>query len=555
MSDLWSFRNLVVGFSIVYLGLVLSPLLQPQHQLRNLEPYPDGLLYALSARNAATGGSLRLEYLDSTIKYWVPPLYSVTLVPGYLVSDQPQSFVIGNAVLGLSALLLLIWTIWKTTGSSVAAGVAGVVYLAHGYVFIVAGLPMAENASLLLFALALAALFVPREFSWKAAVLVVLASFGLVLTKYASVFVAGTLVLATGVRFWPKINRGTLLIGLGTLAVAAVLYGVFVSNPIALLGSVFGTSHFFSPDFALANLTGYLNGHVGQAAPFLWYFTPLTSLFLLMPAAYWMFACHASEAHPFRSRVVAALFLAQFPLLLIFYTTDTRYSIYTVPLLALVLGWLAAHILHQPWSRLTKRFALVGLSLLIAVHLLTQLPLYKEIIAANLLGRSTAWQQQSILSLDQELHSLQSANSNTVHYLITALPPFLYGAYAGELPYQILPLSVEQEFVAKGQWVWGSAGLEILNDSQETTFRNSTHLPDKTDVQTPPFTQDNLLALMLQLLEDGHSVYISNAYITHQASVIEHFEEIGNLFTLTDVSIGCEGVCNLYEVSLKDSSI
>jgi len=52
------------------------------------------------------------------------------------------------------------------------------------------------------------------------------------------------------------------------------------------------------------------------------------------------------------------------------------------------------------------------------------------------------------------------------------------------------------------------------------------------------------------LLENGETLYISNAYITHLKSVVEDFEEYKNQFELKPISSDCDQACNVYQLYL-----
>ena len=130
--------------------------------------------------------------------------------------------------------------------------------------------------------------------------------------------------------------------------------------------------------------------------------------------------------------------------------------------------------------------------------------------------RSQSWQQQAVVEL--------SGNSviDDTAYLITALPPSLFAVY-GPQSHQILPLSKNQEFIQTGKNLW----TDELTDSQ------------------------NLLGEYQLWLEEGRTLYITNAYITHQQAVIEDYEAFKTRFDLELVSEGCQEACNLYRLNLK----
>ena len=123
--------------SVVYVSLTLSAVFQKSHILYNLEPYPDGLLYALSARNFALQGKLELQYESSILPFWTQPLYSLLLVPLFTLSQHPEMFFISNVVMGVVTLSVVSWAVWKRTKNVLLVLLSQVILL-----FAEGGLPL-----------------------------------------------------------------------------------------------------------------------------------------------------------------------------------------------------------------------------------------------------------------------------------------------------------------------------------------------------------------------------------------------------------------------------
>lgn len=535
MMDFFKKHLYVLVISLIalaYITITLPALFQTNHFLANLEPYPDGMLYALSARNFAGGGNLALTYREAAIPIWVPPLYAITLIPGYLMSQAPQMFYFSNVLFGVASLLLLIWIIFKSTQSWMATSFAGLLYLTHAYVLWLPSVPMAENISLLLFTAAIAALYLPKKFALKHFTLVATLAVLLILTKYATVFPAIALVVLAGYRMRSMLTKKKLTI---IAIIGSALVGVFwliVQNPFTLALGTFNTvlasdNPFFGLRFVLPNIISYTKA-LTISGPFLWLLTPLTSVVTVAGfiATIVLFLSDKQGETHWRATNLIILFLAQFPLQLVFYTVDTRYVIFSIPLLVLGISWLFAHLT----TKYRTEYLVLGAILFLIGHTLFQLPLYREVLAANLLGKSTAWQHQAILHFDQ---SLPAATDDA--FIITALPPFLVDSYT-EGQYRVLPLSTHQEFVAKGEWVWGS---DVDPRALELTS------------STPQFEQDQLYQLADHLLSEGKTVYISNAYITHLHEVVSDYEAWLNQYSLEPISSGCDNACNLMKLTQK----
>ena len=501
-------------FLLIFLGLTLPAIFQKTHFLQNLEPYPDGILYALSARNFVQGEGMQLSYQGSELRYWVPRLYSIALIPGYLISTNSTTFYVYNVFLGLASLALLLYIVRTTTKSWVALVVAGLVYLSHTYILWLPSVPMAENLALPLFLAAVLGLVRMRD-GWRYSLLAFGAAGLLFLTKLSLAGVIGMILLLLVVGLYQgltKKRRAASWIISGAVAIIfALQYGE------TLLSLLSGESPFYGFRFLLGNLNAYGQMLLGSEGNFLWLRISLSSIGVLgiFVFAVWQFL--RSKALEWRRRglILLALFLAQFPIMLIFYVADARYIILTVPIFALAAGWLSEFWLEFFKSRRQRSvfFLLVGLALII--QLWVQLPLVRQVVAANLLGRTVGWQREEIKEFDKVLVS-----ESDEAYLITALPPFLVDAYS-EGNYRVLPMSSSQEFLQKSQWVWGS------------------------DLEPEEYPVD-LNNIYGELLAEGKKVYISNAYISHSHEVVLDYEELQKTYSFELVSEGCLGTCNVY---------
>lgn len=504
---------------VAYITLTLPGYFQPNHLLYNLEPYPDGILYSLAARNWIKNGELGLQYRDSFLNYWVQPLYAFVLSIGYLVNYSVSTFYLVNIILGCSTLAVVLLTVKHTTHNTGSLAFASATFFFHAYTLWLPTVPMAENLSLFLFSVAIWGLVTNDTFSWKKSILVFLCVLGLAATKSASIILAlGMMLIALQqvIRQLPKIAVGVLA---GAAVIALIIYSLFVQNLFVLLLRHFASlvsedSQYIALKFFGPNISQYWNALVSETGKFLWFVTPLSSIliFLLFLGAPLIFKITKNKTSQTKSLMLVTLFLFQLPLMLVFYTVDARYIIYSIPLFAIQIAWLVNEIFQTK-----KLFFLIPICFSLLMLLIQQKALFQEIIASNILGKSTAWQYVAIKHFDSALKDSEDA------LIVTALPPFLFDAYS-EADYRVLPLSTSQEFIQKGEYVWGS------------------------DV-----SYQNLDAGYKKLLQEGNVLYISNAYITHQQSVIQDYEKFKNLFNAELVSEGCLSACNIYKLTLKAS--
>jgi hypothetical protein len=538
---------------VVFALLQLSSFFQPHHSLQNLEPYPDGLLYSLSAHNLAQGRGMYLSYADSSLPHWVPPLYTLTLTLGYLVSAEPTTFVLVNTLLALATISLIYLITLRTTKNQAAALLGTGAYLAHAYIWWLPSLPMSENLSLFLFVAGIASLTIFNKPPLLKLLTTGIIAGALVFTRYAALGPALGLVLSALGANYRSLSKQQLLILGGLALLGTGVFSLAVSNPLTLVVAMLTThagaeNTFYSLGFITPNLWQFAGSLVGRAAPFLWQTTPLSSIFLSVWLVFSSGLAKKFVALRSETRMLTVLFLAQLPLQLIFYVADSRYIIYSVPLIALAVGWSFSLLSKRVVARILLPFFVV----LIGSHTLTQLGLFKEVIASNLFGRSTAWQVEAIRQFDDSLSTAstspapqptserQDQPTPQSIYLITALPPFLIDAYStGD--YQVLPLSVRQEFLAKDQWMWGSK-----TDPERW-------LSAPPELRDPRYTAESLYLLFDNLLLENNTLYISNAYITHQESVTEDYEALKKHYNVELEASGCQGACDLFQLTQKIS--
>ncbi|OGJ38664.1 MAG: hypothetical protein A2182_00040 [Candidatus Pacebacteria bacterium RIFOXYA1_FULL_38_18] len=497
----------LVGF--VYLFLTLPALLDNNHFLYNLEPYPDGMLYALSGRNAVLGREFGLISAYSSIDHWVPPMYSWVLGAGYLLFGTTLgSFYFTNVLLQLTGLIFLYLILHKTTKHWFTTFLGLIIYLSHLVLIWLPTLPMGENLIVPLFLILIFSLFEKRQ--WLKYSLLFFSLGGLFFTRYTTIgtVIAGLLILS--IQLYPKLNKGWRLIIFSTIPMAVIAFELLLRfRGIRIWGIirsiVNGNNLNFSLKFLLPNLMTYMQMLFWGKGWYLWLpigisTAILTGLFLF--AIYYFFRTKKFT----KANLLLFFFLAQLPVQLFFYVADARYLILTIPLIALGTSWLV----DQEFSKRQWLFWFVVGG--IFIQLFTQKTLLKEIIGNNLLGRSTAWQYESIQHFNQVL------TKNDL--LITALPPFLIDTYQNR-DYRPLPLSQTQEFMQKKQYVWGE---DIDYEELKLTYQT--------------------------WLKAGRAIYISNAYITHQQSVINDYENYKEDFSFELISEGCEQACNIYRLTI-----
>ncbi len=516
----------VLGIGMALWLLVTVPALTQKHVFRNFEPYPDGLFYVGQARQAVLGNGWQLRYRGQVLPSSVPPWYSLSLVPLMVVWPSPDSMYLSNVLFGLVALVALVWCL-KMAGVGPVWQLGGMLlYLAHGYIINLPALPMAENIALPVFMINLALVLKPQKNTLQILGVVVTA-LALMLTKYAYVSIAGMSVLIVCLQLlvakqWRELTK---LVLLGSLA-AVVILGWFAwhgENPLYRLTpgrfNKPGSSDivFYSWSYVIPNLRFYVTTMFGQATQFLWHTSPLTGFGVALVACLTgLSSWRLSKQFRNQILVLTGMLISLLPVFSIFYVHDARYVIMAIPLLCII----ATISLVALWQ--SRQYLSFGLALILVggSMVLSQKVLWRQLVAANILGRSTAWQYEAVLVFNQffQTHGPGALASNLLPYYVD-----LYQ----DGDYRIVPVSQSQKLTEKRAEIWGA---DIDYTALSDTYA--------------------------KWINDGQSVFITNAYLGHEPAILSGYEQLQSNFETKLVQEGCLGTCNIYQlISLKKSTV
>lgn len=492
----------------LYLSITAPALLDPNHFLYNLEPYPDGLLYSLSGRNFWLGKSIALISSFGQLKNWVPPLYSLILGLGTFIFAAPASFYITNILINSLSIIIFNWILNKSLKKDYAKLLGMALFFSHTIIFWLPSIPITENITLLFFLIIIASFYSP---GWKKYALMLLGITGMILTRYSVFPVAVSAILIPAFLAFKKTSRNKKILIITLISLFLTVAFWFLSfQKISALGfvkTIFrDDSPWYGIRFIVPNLVTYAKMLFLSKGLFLWLNVGLTNFILFGMFVLGIVVLYKKKKW-LKFWILTILFLAQLPLQLVFYVADARYLIYSIPLIIIGTVWLVDAMPKK------KKVLIPLVTFGILLQLFMQRNLVRQIIADNFLGRSTAWQYEAVKHFNSTLKDGD--------LIITALPPFLVDTYQNK-SYRTLPLSYTQEFMNKKQYVWG-------ND----------------------INYQDLLLTYEEWLDSGKTLYISNAYITHHSNVIEDFESYKNEFSLKLVSSGCDHACDLFEITKK----
>ena len=505
------------------------------HVAFNLEPYPDGLYYLQIAKSITTQGSFLFDIKHPDVLPAIPLGYPLWLAFWWLIWDSSKTFLLANLVSGLLTLLGTWLLAKKISNSNGGAWIAWGLLATNSVWLWFLGLPMAENLGLGLTVFLVWGCLNTDWFkssqltSWLKWWLLSLGALLLVLIKFIYLPISIIFVLWIGWNiltqhgFNRKILAQWLVVHLILLMAwfgAEMVMGRDRLEQLALPASSFTAksdnsvsttnARFWSPNFFSRNLKEYSGLLAGHAPQLLWVRPRFVSPFLTiwLGIGWLALLAHRRPAAGW----IGLLSIFQFVLLGMFYTADARYSIHLFPLYLAISGagfaWFAKkNIFADHWM------IMLGI-LTAASQIFAQLSFTKVVVTQNFFQSSTAWQKIATTRI------LEQAAKNPPDFIMTAIPPYLFWLDEPQMTKTLLtPLSDAQEFRQKGEPVWDSISPE-----------------------------QDISAWVAQQLAAHKTIWISNAYVTHQKQVIDDYEALKKQFSFELIYSGCHETCNLYHL-------
>jgi len=550
LSNLYRKIEQYYSILLVLLVLLLAVLLfrnpfSERTLIPNFEPFPDTFHYIVPVRNFLAGDEFlfaregREPYAPS-----VPPFYSLTLLPMYMVNNDPRSFYFVNLLLVFASFFLFERILTALLMEKPLRLLLLFLLVTSFYFSWVPSLAMAEN--LLLPLLLSGILLLTRPISKKSVLLAGLLSWAFFATKFAA---APVTVIFSVLYLW-KIWRESLsmraqfvvrFIGasVGSYSVFA-LFEYWQKGSVPLLsllrelakwfGSVSDTAsgdNGLSPFFSVSNIPAhwplYFSGLLGEPVAFLWKTAPVILSFvaILGSAGILLNLWRGNREGRWFSAAVFLLILGQLTFMSTFYVVDMRFLYPLSPLLLLGLGWF----IQTLWERRLFQSHSARLSLLALLFItasLLQLSQLKSQVILNLKSAETPWYAISVQQTDSYLAGLpETPTEKEPLVLISAIDPYLIDFYkTGN--YTVIPLSEEQNHTPE-LWpqIWGE------------------------------YDYSDFVALYSSFLNQGREVYAQKYGLGNVETINADWDRLEENFTLTVVQTGCFELCNLYRVTEK----
>lgn len=509
--------------SILIAIFLFYSFLQNNHVYKNLEPYPDGLFYTVTAKNFFENFDLSFRYNDEVIKYSQPPLYPIILSFGYFINDSIFSFYLINIILFIASYYLFLKILESNLNDELLRIYFAVFYISHFYFLYITALPLTENLGIFLTILS-ASYLIKNNYSKLDFMSTNIIALLIIMTKISMIPMSITIFLLSFYKIRKMLNKYE--IGATVFLITSILFCLnilfynytgfafshyfiyFLKNQFTSTDSLFYFSFFNMP----VNFLYYMKTLLGFKQNFLWLNYTLTTFPILLGLVYSITKDKNYKKFNFISLIL--VIISQFSILFSFYAKDNRYIITSIPLFLIII------VLGFKDTKLNYKDKLSWIMFIgIIIQIFSQIYLIKQIISENVLGRSQAWQYESAKTIEGFVNSLEDIENS---YIVTSLPPHYVVNTTNNNNLKLLPLSHHQEFMQKGQYIWGD-----------------------------DINYDNLLKDYEQKIKDGLDIYITNAYITHQHEVVKDFEAYKERFELVLVKEGCLQACNIYALKIQ----
>lgn len=499
----------------------------------NMEPYPDVLHYVTPARSLATGGPFKLTREYGELNPVVAPLYSIYLVPFYLINSDARMYYFANVLLSLLSVFLFYKVILKLTKSIWIIGFSLFLFVTNYYLYWYPTWAMAENMVIPLFLLG-AYLFLEKVnfHSILAASFVGIAFYA---TKYAYIPLTFFFSLSYFLKILiqkkdrPK-NLLTLIIFSILFLIPTLLYGYFIQgiNPFGdLFGQIISLADkptiitpsenpWFSKMYFGNNFDFYLSAIQGYVRRFLWEFKPLYPRWIFFAGSLGLILSLFTKKFRVFSVFLLILLFSQVIFMSTFYSADARYIFHAIPVLYLGVSLIFILLLQFLKEKKAARVFYVLYSGVFLFYISQSFLSIKNQIVLNLKYAETPWTYISV----QKINGYFSEKESKRPIVITPLPPY-YVDYFSNGNYELLPLSPQQDFRQQRELVWG------------------------------PGDYSDFISLYKTHLTNGRVVFLATYGIGNEAYMHEAVNDIFNNFVEEEVVNDCFNLCRIYKLSLN----
>lgn len=500
----------------------------------NLYPYADTIHYINPARSFLAGDGWQITREGRGFAPGVPPLYSLLLVPLFVIYNDPRMFYFANVILAFISLALFYLILLKIIKNSGVRAFLLLLYVTNTVLHFYPLFAMAENLILPLFLLSVYLLIIAA--TQQKAVIAGVVAVSFYATKYAAAPLTLTFFLFYAAKIWlqdDKMQGKTKLLAFFLAGFLVLFIPLEISEQAIKGNGIFQRIQeyilsvsvkevvplnstpqrmFFSRLYFQSNLVNYLHFLFGRPSKLIGTDFPVWPRFIAVGA--WIGFVIGLWQKKLRFLIFALICMTIFSALVVspFYAFDLRYLYYVIPLVILGFG-----ILLDVLFKVLNRFSsaryfylwLAGLCLLYLGYV--QLNLYLG-FSENALSQDYV----GVLTLN-EFFNKTSAPADKKPQVISIVPPHFIDFYSNG-NYELLPMSKQQHFFNSAVAVWGD------NDYSD------------------------LPALYRSYLNRGYNLYVQSSILLDEDAYWQDFLTILRQFKTELVSKECNRECNLYRL-------
>lgn len=512
----------------------------------NFEPYPDTIHYMNPVRSFLAGKGWMIEREGRIFPPGVPPLYSIILLPFFVLYNDARIAYVANVFLAFISLYLFFILVKKLTNNIFVAGLVLSLYVTNYYFYWYPTIVMAENLLLPLFLLSIFILI--EKTTLRNAFLAGFLSICFYAVKYANVPLSFSLIILYGIKLlsYPaskKEKKNNILFFILGAVISVMLFAIWrasiyglssllsyihVVDPFLKIfegppkgvsqGVVVNSSPWFSLKYIGEFFPRYMKSLVGEPTRFLWESTPIVGKGIGFIGIAGLILSVFLKKFRFLGISLLTFLLSSMLFMSTFYSFDMRYVYHAIPtiLLGAVLFFVGV---EQYAKRRNLRFIIPGVIMLIFLIYCGQNAVrMKKQIMLNLKYSETPWYYLSVMKLNKYFSQKKKGKKKPV--VISALMPY-YIDFFSNGNYTLLPLSQQQDFRTHMIFAWGEHDYS------------------------------NLPMLYEQYLKQGYVLYIHKS-LGNEAYLHEGYKKVFDLFKTELVQEGCLGSCNIYKISIKE---
>lgn len=516
---------LSVIFVTFFLALLFRNPFSERTLIPNLEPFPDSFYYITPIRcfiKNLNWNMCREDAKYEGIATVVTPLYSISLLPLFLIHNDPRVFYFTNVILALASFLIFIRIVDKLGVSVISKILILLVYSSNYYIYWLPTVAMAEN--LLLFLIMLL-IFIQTNDTSNKFIASFLIAIAVSLTKFSLVPYAGAIIIVAFIRSLLESNQTekkvTQFINRYTVITSFILIVLFLNTAaVELVVKTFFNSNVFSASYFFDYAQFYFNVIYGEKTRFLWHSRAIYDQWIFWGLLIGFCTSLKNKRTLITSFVLIIPFLLHVIFISTFYAADARYIIQIIPIafyfIAVAIKY-GERFFQDNLKNIGYTFILICITVGVALNAFQDIKLQ---LALNLKYAETPWWYISVKHMNNYFIENPSYGMNGQKpAIITLASPFLIDYYANS-NFEVLPLDTDQDFRGNKMKVWG------------------------VDQDIP------LIEQYKQRLASGQRIFINPYGVLATKGFQDTYSLYEKNFRLEERSVGCHNLCTIYEMKV-----